>query len=95
MLGRGVEHDAIPYFFSDLADWTSMEYVGPGSGDVVVRGSMDDSEFCAFYLDDKQVTAALSVGRSDDLEHARRFIEEHKRPDPGALADLGTDLAGL
>ena len=21
MLGRGVEHDAIPYFFSDLADW--------------------------------------------------------------------------
>ena len=33
MLGRGVEHDAIPYFFSDLADWASMEYVGPGSGE--------------------------------------------------------------
>jgi 3-phenylpropionate/trans-cinnamate dioxygenase ferredoxin reductase subunit len=95
MLGRGVEHDAIPYFFSDLADWASMEYVGPGSGDVVVRGSIDEGEFCAFYLDDTQVTAALSVGRSDDLEHARRFISEHTRPEPSALADLSTDLATL
>jgi 3-phenylpropionate/trans-cinnamate dioxygenase ferredoxin reductase component len=95
MLGRGVEHDTIPYFFSDLADWTSMEYVGPGSGDVVVRGSLDEGEFCAFYLDDGRVTAALSVGRSDDLDHARRFIAEHGRPDAGALADLGTDLRTL
>ena len=95
MLGRGVEHDAIPYFFSDLADWTSMEYVGPGSGDVVVRGSLEDGEFCAFYLSESQVTAALSVGRSDDLEHARRFMTEKSRPDPSALADLGTDLASL
>jgi 3-phenylpropionate/trans-cinnamate dioxygenase ferredoxin reductase subunit len=95
MLGRGVQHDTIPYFFSDLADWTSMEYVGPGSGDVVIRGSLDDADFCAFYLDDGKVTAALSVGRSDDLEHARRFIAERAKPDLGALADLGTDLGSL
>jgi 3-phenylpropionate/trans-cinnamate dioxygenase ferredoxin reductase subunit len=95
MLGRGVEHDTIPYFFSDLADWSSMEYVGPGSGDVVVRGSLDGGEFCAFYLDDGRVSAALSVGRSADLDHARRFIAEHARPEPGALADEGTDLASL
>jgi 3-phenylpropionate/trans-cinnamate dioxygenase ferredoxin reductase component len=95
MLGRGVEHDTIPYFFSDLADWTSMEYVGPGSGDLVVRGSLDEGEFCAFYLDDGRVTAALSVGRSDDLDHARRFIVERTHVDSGALADMGTDLASL
>ena len=95
MLGRGVEHDAIPYFFSDLADWSSMEYVGPGSGDVVVRGSIEEGEFCAFYVRDGRVTAALSVGRSDDLEHARRFITERTEPDRGALADLGTELATL
>jgi 3-phenylpropionate/trans-cinnamate dioxygenase ferredoxin reductase subunit len=95
MLGRGVEHDVIPYFFSDLADWTSMEYVGPGSGDVVVRGSIEEGEFCAFYLDDGRVTAALSVSRSDDLEHARRFITSRADVDRGALADLGTDLASL
>jgi len=93
MLGRGMEHDVVPYFFSDLADWTSMEYVGPGSGEIVVRGSMEDGRFTAFYLDGGRVTAALSVGRSDDLEHARRFITKRSTPEPRALADEGTDLA--
>jgi 3-phenylpropionate/trans-cinnamate dioxygenase ferredoxin reductase component len=95
MLGRGVEHETIPYFFSDLADWVSMEYVGPGSGDVVVRGSLDEGEFCAFYLDGGRVTAAMSVGRSDDLDHARRFMSSRSQPDPAALADLSTDLGSL
>ncbi len=95
MLGRGVVHDAIPYFFSDLADWASMEYVGPGSGDVVIRGSLDEGEFSAFWIDEGRVTAAMSVGRSDDLEHARRWIKARTAPDPPALADLGTDPASL
>jgi 3-phenylpropionate/trans-cinnamate dioxygenase ferredoxin reductase subunit len=95
MLGRGVEHDVMPYFFSDLADWTSMEYVGPGSGDVVIRGSLDDGAFTAFYLDEGRVTAALTVGRSDDLEHARRLITERAHPEPAALRDEGTDLGSL
>jgi 3-phenylpropionate/trans-cinnamate dioxygenase ferredoxin reductase component len=95
MLGQGVEHDVVPYFFSDLADWSWMEYVGPGSGDTVVRGSLDDGDFTAFYLDDGRVSAALTVGRSHDLEAARRFIVERATPDPAALADEGTDLAAL
>jgi 3-phenylpropionate/trans-cinnamate dioxygenase ferredoxin reductase component len=95
MLGRGIEHDVVPYFFSDLADWASMEYVGPGSGEPVVRGSMEQHDFTAFYIDDDRVTAALTVGRSDDLEHARRFISEHTEVEPAALADPETDLGSL
>jgi 3-phenylpropionate/trans-cinnamate dioxygenase ferredoxin reductase subunit len=95
MLGRGVEHDVVPYFFSDLADWVSMEYVGPGSGDAVVRGSMEEHDFTVFYADDGQVKAALTVGRSDDLEHARRFLTDHTQVDPAALADESTDLGSL
>jgi 3-phenylpropionate/trans-cinnamate dioxygenase ferredoxin reductase subunit len=96
MLGRNVNHEEIPYFYSDLADWAGMEYVGPGKGRVVVRGSMDDGEFTAFYIgDDGVVTAALTVGRSDDLEAARRFMREHAAPDEGALADLSADLESL
>ena len=95
MLGRGVEHDVVPYFFSDLADWVSMEYVGPGSGDPVVRGSMEQHDFTVFYIDDGRAKAALTVGRSDDLEHARRFITERTRVDPAALADANTDLGLL
>ena len=95
LLGRETEHDVIPYFFSDLADWSSMEYVGPGSGEPVIRGSLEDGNFTAFYVDDDRVTAALTVGRSDDLEHATRFIKERSTPDRAALADEGTDLGSL
>jgi 3-phenylpropionate/trans-cinnamate dioxygenase ferredoxin reductase component len=95
MLGRGVEHDVVPYFFSDLADWTSMEYVGPGSGDLVVRGSLEDGDFTAFYIDDGRVAAALTVGRSDDLEHAKRFIVERTEVDPAALSDESKELSSL
>jgi 3-phenylpropionate/trans-cinnamate dioxygenase ferredoxin reductase component len=95
MLGRGLEHDVVPYFFSDLADWASMEYVGPGSGDVVIRGSLEEGEFAAFWLDGGRVAAAMSVGRSDDLEQARRFIAERTQVDPAALADLEADLTSV
>jgi 3-phenylpropionate/trans-cinnamate dioxygenase ferredoxin reductase component len=99
MLGRGIDHDVIPYFFSDLADWSSMEYVGPAFGwdEEVVRGSIDDGEFSLWYLRDGRVAAALSVGRSDDLEHARRLLKD--RTDVSArtseLADVNTDLSTL
>jgi 3-phenylpropionate/trans-cinnamate dioxygenase ferredoxin reductase component len=96
MLGKETPHDAVPYFFSDLADWVGYEYVGPGSGETVVRGSMEDGSFTVFYLgEDGAVKAALTVGRSDDLEHAGRFIKEGTAPDRHELEDEGTDLASL
>jgi 3-phenylpropionate/trans-cinnamate dioxygenase ferredoxin reductase subunit len=95
MLGRGLDHDVVPYFFSDLADWVSMEYVGPGSGEPVIRGSMEDGEFIAFYVDEGQVKAALSVGRSDDLDEARRFLSERTQVDPAVLSDLDADLSSV
>jgi 3-phenylpropionate/trans-cinnamate dioxygenase ferredoxin reductase subunit len=99
MLGRDQPHDVVPYFFSDLSDWASLEYVGPASewDQEVVRGSIDDGEFAIFYLQRGQVAGALSVGRSDDLEHARRLITSHAdiadRVDE--LADTSTDLASI
>jgi 3-phenylpropionate/trans-cinnamate dioxygenase ferredoxin reductase subunit len=88
MLGRDVAHEEVPYFFSDLADWASSEYVGPGSGEPVIRGSLDDGKFTAFYLDPDSgaVTGALSVGGSDDLDEARRMIRERAAPDRAALS---------
>ncbi|MDQ4040929.1 MAG: FAD-dependent oxidoreductase, partial [Actinomycetota bacterium] len=76
MLGRGVDHDTVPYFFSDLADWASMEYVGPAyAWDAEeVLGSPDDGEFAVRYLRDGRLAACLSVGRSDDLAAAREEL---------------------
>lgn len=77
MLGEEEPYKAIPYFFSDLSDWASLEYVGPASewDEVVVRGSLDDGEFSSWYLKDGAVAGALAVGRSEDLIHARTLIE--------------------
>ena len=87
MLGQGVDHEVVPYFFADLADWVSLGYVGPGRGEPAVRGSLDDGSFTAFYLDEGRVTAALSVGREEDLDHARRCIAARTAVEPAALAD--------
>ena len=80
-------HDIVPYFFSDLADWASMEYVGPAYGwsEEIVRGSIDDGEFTVYYLDGDRLAAALTVGRSDDLERARELITSREPVDREAL----------
>jgi 3-phenylpropionate/trans-cinnamate dioxygenase ferredoxin reductase component len=66
----------IPYFWSDLADWATLEYVGPAAywDDEVVRGSLDDGEFTIFYLARNTVVATLTVGRSGDLDRARELM---------------------
>jgi 3-phenylpropionate/trans-cinnamate dioxygenase ferredoxin reductase subunit len=101
MLGQDVPHDVVPYFFSDLADWASLEYVGPAYRwhTEVIRGSLDDGEFSVWYLDDgARVEAALSVGRSDDLEHARRLIASEASVGGQGIAAIGdpsSDLAEI
>ena len=99
MLGRKQPHDVVPYFFSDLSDWASLEYVGPAYvwDREVVRGSPDDGEFIIFYMQEGRVAGALSVGRSDDLEHARRLLaaDTNVAARVDELADLSTDLASV
>jgi 3-phenylpropionate/trans-cinnamate dioxygenase ferredoxin reductase subunit len=99
MLGKRSPHDAVPYFFSDLSDWAAIEYVGPALewDREVVRGSVEDARFTVFYLHGGRVAGALTVGRSDDLQHARRFIAEGTEigDSADALADLATDLETL
>ena len=99
MLGANAPHDVVPYFFSDLADWASLEYVGPAYewDQEIVRGSLDEGEFSLWYLDKGRLAAALSVGRSDDLEAARHLIASGADlgERAGQLGDLSTDLADL
>ncbi|MEA2161215.1 MAG: 3-phenylpropionate/trans-cinnamate dioxygenase ferredoxin reductase component, partial [Solirubrobacteraceae bacterium] len=92
-------YDVVPYFFSDLADWASLEYVGPASDwdQEIVRGSVDQGEFSVWYLSEGRVAAALSVGRSEDLDHARRLISAGTALGGRAaeLGELAADLASL
>src|SRR4051794_6092899 len=101
MLGEGKPYEVVPYFFSDLADWAGLEYVGPATDwdEVVWRGDRDAGEFAVFYLKDGKVAGALTVERSEELAHARTLLAEGV--DVGGdeakalLADPGNDLAEL
>jgi 3-phenylpropionate/trans-cinnamate dioxygenase ferredoxin reductase subunit len=95
MLGDKRPYEVVPYFFSDISDWASLEYIGNSQGwdEVVIRGSLPDGEFIAFYVKGGAVEAALSVARSEDLLDARRLIESGSRVEPVAL--LGDESVGL
>jgi len=76
MLGSDEPYTDIPYFWSDLADWATLEYVGaPATWDEeIVRGDPEGGEFSVFYGHEGRVVAALAVGRSDALDAARELI---------------------
>jgi 3-phenylpropionate/trans-cinnamate dioxygenase ferredoxin reductase component len=99
MLGKDVAHDVVPYFFSDLADWAAIEYVGPAYewDREIVRGSIEEAGFTIFYLKGAVLQGALTVGRSDDLQPARRLIAEGTElgDRAHALGDLSSDLEQL
>ena len=78
MLGAEADYAVVPYFFSDLADWASLEYVGPAYewDREVWRGDRDAGEFSVWYLQGDRVAGCLSVGRSEELAQARQMIAE-------------------
>jgi 3-phenylpropionate/trans-cinnamate dioxygenase ferredoxin reductase subunit len=99
MTGGEEPYREVPYFFSDLADWASLEYVGPADewDEVVWRGDPAADAFSAWYLQGGAVKGALSVGRSEDLIHARTLIETGAdvSAQRDALGDLGSDLESV
>lgn len=100
MLGQDVPHQTVPYFFSVLANWGELEYVGPAYewDEELLRGAYEEGSFTNWYLKDGRVRAALAFGRSDDLEHARRLMASAQPLDDSqraALADVNADLSSV
>jgi 3-phenylpropionate/trans-cinnamate dioxygenase ferredoxin reductase subunit len=99
MLGDPEPYREVPYFFSDLADWASLEYVGPAQSwdELVWRGELDSGEFSVWYLEGGVVRGTLAVGRSEDLVHARRLIESGAdiSAQREALANIDSELESV
>jgi 3-phenylpropionate/trans-cinnamate dioxygenase ferredoxin reductase subunit len=76
MLGADWPYSVVPYFWSDLADWATLEYVGPAAAwdEEIVLGDPAEGRFSVFYVDGGRVAAALAVGRSDHIDAARSLI---------------------
>jgi 3-phenylpropionate/trans-cinnamate dioxygenase ferredoxin reductase component len=74
MLGAGEDFAEVPYFWSDLADWATLESVGPavdGWDSEEVLGSFESGSFSVRYVKDGRLVACMTCGRSEDLDAAR------------------------
>jgi 3-phenylpropionate/trans-cinnamate dioxygenase ferredoxin reductase component len=78
MLGARRPFEEVPYFWSELADWCTAEYVGTAEAwdREVVRGDPASGAFTVFQLHGGRLAGAVTVGRPTDLMGARRLIAE-------------------
>jgi 3-phenylpropionate/trans-cinnamate dioxygenase ferredoxin reductase component len=77
ILGAGEDFREVPYFWSDLADWLTLESVGPadeGWDEEEVRGSLAERDFSVLYRRGGRIVGAVTAGRSADLDEARAAL---------------------
>ncbi|WP_284979767.1 FAD-dependent oxidoreductase [Arthrobacter sp. fls2-241-R2A-200] len=98
MLGQDAVLDVVPYFYTDQFS-TSMEYSGfpaLSSGLVpLIRGSLEEGSFIAFWVREGQVVAGMSVNQSRVQKPIKALIAGRVQVDRARLIDAGTALEDL
>lgn len=88
MLGSDQPHRELPYFWTDIGDWATLEYVGVSgrTDSEVLTGSLNDGSFTVWQFAGDQLTGALTSGRPADLDAARATVVDGA-PLPAEVAD--------
>jgi 3-phenylpropionate/trans-cinnamate dioxygenase ferredoxin reductase subunit len=96
MLGRGQSYDEVHWFWSDQFD-ANIQYAGFHAAwdAIVVRGSLPERKFLAFYLADGRVESAVAINQGRDLRRTLPIIKARVAVDPQRLADPAVDLRTL
>lgn len=96
MMGIASAYDEIPWFWSDQYD-DNLQYAGfhRDWDELVVRRSMDERDFIAFYVKDGLVAAAVGINRGRDVRRAMQLIKAREAVDPKQLRDDDLDLRDL
>jgi 3-phenylpropionate/trans-cinnamate dioxygenase ferredoxin reductase component len=96
MLGSDAPFDDPHWFWSDQFD-SEIQMGGVSlTDDMVLRGSVDERRFCAFFLDPAGVLrACVSIDWPRDVRRALPLIRREVAPDRAALLDPGVDLRTL
>lgn len=99
MLGQREPFGDVHWFWSDQFDHTiSSAGLIPGSdgtGELVIRGSLEQRSFSAFSLDGDRVRAVISLNRPRDVLDARRLIARDHSATAGQLRDESLPLKRL
>jgi 3-phenylpropionate/trans-cinnamate dioxygenase ferredoxin reductase subunit len=96
LLGQAEVAEDPAWFWSDQYEH-NLQFVGRPRADatVVVRGSISDREFTAFYVHEGRVHAAFAVNSGGDVTAARQLITGAVPVAETVLADEDTDLLTL
>jgi 3-phenylpropionate/trans-cinnamate dioxygenase ferredoxin reductase subunit len=98
MLGQDAKLDVVPYFYTDQFD-VSMEYSGfpsLASGIApIIRGSLKDGSFIAFWLRDGAVVAGMNVNQRRVQKPIKALISGRVHVDVTSLADPTVPLESL
>lgn len=96
MLGRGDPYDEVHWFWSDQYD-QNLQYAGYHTewDELVVRGSLDDRDFTAFYTKDGRVLAAVAMNRGSEIEDAMAVIRAAAPVPADRLRDEDVRLGSL
>lgn len=95
-LGHDVDHQPLPWFWSDQYGVNLQIYGMPTlSHRVVERGAPGADSFILFFLEGDVVRAAAGPNAARDLRYARRLIEQRKPIHPDRLADVHVPMAKL
>lgn len=94
MAGADGEFAEVPWCWSDQYD-INLQVAGwpEAAHDVHIRGSIDERDFSAFFLDDAVIVGAVTIGRPKDIRLARKWIAAHEHPDAQILTDETAALA--
>ncbi|UGS37210.1 NAD(P)/FAD-dependent oxidoreductase [Capillimicrobium parvum] len=93
ILGKGAPYAELHWFWSDQYD-ANIQYLGHHQDfdELVVRGSLDDRQFLAFYLKDGVPQSAVAFNMARQLRRASKLLEAGRPVDAGLLRDPGADL---
>jgi 3-phenylpropionate/trans-cinnamate dioxygenase ferredoxin reductase subunit len=96
MLEEYEPYEEIPWFWSDQYEH-NLQYAGFHTewDELVVRGSLEERNFVAFYRKDGQVLAAVAVNRGKDLRRSIPLIKAQEPIGAAKLCDLDVDLRTL
>jgi 3-phenylpropionate/trans-cinnamate dioxygenase ferredoxin reductase subunit len=96
LAGKPRTYDAVPWFWSDQYDLKlQMTGLSHGYDQFVLRGSMDNKAFAAFYLKDGRLIACDAVNRAQEFMVAKRMVAACMSFDPAALANETVPLKNL
>ena len=96
MVGKGRPYDEVHWFWSDQYEH-NLQYLGKAGGwdDIVIRGSIEERSFLAFYLAQGRIVAVMGFDRGNEVMDAKPLVGAAAPVDADRLRDPEASISSL